>query len=503
MCPPACDIKHYTSAMSYATANDDTRPQQSVSAEYLKRAGKHLNESIDTKENMLPDRRRANEEESLDVTLNIPRFEVYNPILNIVAFLRQKETIFHHTYSIIMPLGLEKMRDIIKNDVGAGWKSMNLYDCVYGSFELFTILRNSVISNGEESWRAALRLRLEEKLVCSKKVTDDIQRLHDAYNNGVPLTNYTATPNGAYDSFFRTRELFQQTRYINMTYSRLRGHIKKYVINIEGLHRILNTNDNQSEEIKYEYLNCSNGFWQASFEYVTELRLYESLVIRQPMQRITNLMRIFDNFKIHGFPKTQITLKKDIQLEFLIASITRQNDAFKNIIGTLDTYWDHWINGKYASKLAYANLITNDGVKTQVEEYISYFLPTAQHLLRKMLIDLNDIAQVHCEMYGRATSDPLLKAFYVKFYDHYNKSTDSEKKAMRTYFDVLNDTELPSLLVTGKVLDVKFCFMRHTLPFQPFLPNLTLFKHLMDRMESFLQTARLEGNVFRYFTIIS
>ena len=64
VCPPACDVKHYTSAMSYATANDDTRPQQSVSAEFLKRAGKHLNESIDTKENMLPERRQANEEEA-------------------------------------------------------------------------------------------------------------------------------------------------------------------------------------------------------------------------------------------------------------------------------------------------------------------------------------------------------------------------------------------------------------------------------------------------------
>ena len=166
-----------------------------------------------------------------------------------------------------MLLGLEKMHDIIKNDLIAGWDGMNLYDCVYGSFDLFTILINSGSSIGEESWRAALRLRLEEKLVCSKKVTDDIQRLHDAYNSGVPLTKYTATPNGAYDSFYRTRELFQQSKDINITYSRLRGYIKMYIVNIEGLFRIFENSDYESDDIIYEYLKYSNGLWQASVEY--------------------------------------------------------------------------------------------------------------------------------------------------------------------------------------------------------------------------------------------
>ena len=253
--------------MSYATANEDTRPQQSVSAEYLKRAGKHLNESIDTKENMLPDRRRANEEEAPRVLAAIPRSIITRKIYHTVVFMRRMEKMFHLSYSIIMPLGLEKMHDIIKNDVIAGWNNMNLYDCVHGSFELFTILKHSVSSIDEQSWRAALRLRLEEKLVSSKKATVDIQRLHDAYNNGVTLTNYTATPNGAYDSFYRTRELFPQSRDINMTYSRLRGYIKKYIENIDGLHRILKINDTESEEIKHEYLSYTNGIWQASVEY--------------------------------------------------------------------------------------------------------------------------------------------------------------------------------------------------------------------------------------------
>ena len=439
VCPPTCDVKHYTSTMSYATANEDTRPQQSVSAEYLKTAGKHLNESIDTKENMLPDRRRANEEEAARVLRDIPSTRATFEIDRLVPYLNKKIGVtFHRSYSTIMLLGLEKMDDIIKNDVIAGWDNMNLYDCVYGSFELFTILRNSISSIGEENWRAALRLRLEEKLVCSKKVTDDIQRLHDAYNNGVPLTNYTATPNGAYDSFYRTRELFPQTRDINMTYSRLRAHIKKYVVNIEGLRRILKNNDNQSEEIKYEYLNYSNGLWQSSVEYERELRLYQSLVIRQPVQRIIDRMRIYNNFKVYGFPKTQVlTTDKiglfdlyDIQLESLTTSMMFQDEAFKKISETITTYHSHLNGGKYASKLSYAKMFTNEGVKQIVEQYITDFFPTTQNRFRKMFYDFTDLAHLHCEMYVRAISDPLLKAFYVKFYDHYKKTTDSGREAM-------------------------------------------------------------------------
>ena len=291
-----------------------------------------------------------------------------------------------------------------------------------------------------------------------------------------------------------------------MTYSRLRGHVKKYIENIEGLHRIIKINYNESEEIKYEYLNYSIGLWQASVEYDRELRLYESLVIRQPMKRIRNLMRIFENVKIHGFPKTQIMSNYDIPLDSLNSSMKFQLDAFKNISETIRIYWIHLFHGRYPSKLYYANM--NDGVKKRVEQYITDFLPTTQNWLRKMLFGFTDLAQVHCEMYVRATSDPCLKAFYVKFYDHYNKSTDSEKEAMRTYFDVLNDTALSSMLVTGQVIDVKTCIENHARTVQhfkviTFLPKITLFKDSMKKMESFSQTVRLEGNVFRYFTIIS
>ena len=501
--------------MSYATANEDTRPQQSVSEEYLKRAGKHLNESIDTKENLLPERRRANLDESYEVFQRIPRKVYKEGIYDLKLYMKKLGIKVQQSYSTIMLLGLEKMHDIMKNDVIEGWNNMNLFDCVYGSFELFTILRNSVSSIGKESWRAAVRLRLEEKLVCSKRVTNDIQRLHDAYNNGVPLTNYTATPNGAYDSFYRTRELFPQTRDINMTYSRLRGHIQKYIVNIEGLQRILKNNHHESEEIKYEYLNYSNGLWQASIEYDRELRLYQSLVIGLPLQRIIDSMHIFNNLKIYAFPKTQIVTDKigsfdlfDIQVESMVTDYIFQAEAFRNMSATAYAYYGDMCEGKYASRLSYANMFTNKEGKKLVEQYIRYFFPPIQNRIRKMLYDFTDVTQLHCEMYVRAISDPLLKAFYFKVYDHYKATNISERDAMQTYFNFVNDSTLSSMLVRGTVIDVRTCFNYHadilqSVKYNTLLPEVTLFKDSMDKMESLVQTARLEGNVFRYSTTMS
>jgi len=174
----------------------------------------------------------------------------------------------------------------------------------------------------------------------------------------------------------------------------------------------------------------------------------------------------------------------------------------------IHTYLQNLINGIYASKLSYANMFTNEEVKKIVDQYITELYPTTQNRLRKMLDYFTDLTQLHCKMYVRAISEPLLKAFYVKLYDHYKKTSDSERLAMQRYFNFKNDSTLPSMLVRGAVTDIWTCIQDNAniLPVfkdPNFLPKVTLFKDSMDRMESFLQTARLEGNVFRYFTITS
>ena len=155
--------------------------------------------------------------------------------------------LFFDSYHAVMTLGFQKMQDVLHNYFIVGWDEMNLYDCMSGSFELSKILRDSIDLIEQTTWRAAIRLLLEEKLIASKRALFNIKRVHDAYCNVVPLLNYTVTTNGRYDSLYLTAELFKQSTEINETYTRLTGHIKQY---IETMDRLLCMHNNGSHIIK-------------------------------------------------------------------------------------------------------------------------------------------------------------------------------------------------------------------------------------------------------------
>ena len=301
--------------MSYATANENTQRQHDVSREFLKRVREHLNESIDTQECTLTARRSANIEEANRIINGLPQHSDADRLL--IAYVRSDGLRYVTTdsYTILTKYGLYKMYDIMKNDFSARWDIMNLHECTSGSFALFSILRDTENEIHQESWRAALRLRLEEKLICSKKAADDLERVHESYINRRPLTNYTVTPNGDYDALYRTTELFRQTTEINQTYTRLREHIKNYIKSINGLLHICKADDYEIN-ISHRYTNCTNGFWQASADYDRDLRLYESLVIRQPLQRIRNSSRYFENYKAAVYPTGWVKLPINFNVEY-------------------------------------------------------------------------------------------------------------------------------------------------------------------------------------------
>ena len=64
---------HYKTSVSYASANQNQEKQFDMSETFLKKAGKNLNESLDTKERIFPDSRRANIEDAERVILTLPR----------------------------------------------------------------------------------------------------------------------------------------------------------------------------------------------------------------------------------------------------------------------------------------------------------------------------------------------------------------------------------------------------------------------------------------------
>ena len=488
--------------MSYATANENTNSQHDVSDEFLKRLSEHLNESIDTKECTSPTRQRANEEEARRILSGIQQTSRMPSIyLNINA----TSSTFFSSNNIIMDYGLYKMHDIVNYDLIAGWDKMNVHECTSGSFELFTILRDSTNEIHQESWRAAVRLRLEEKLICSKKAADDLERVHESYINLRPLTNYMATPNGDYDALYRTTELFCQTTDINQTYTRLGGNIKRYIESVNGLLHIYKADDNLLDEITYGHVNCTNEFWQASTDYDRELRLYESLVIREPLLRIRKSIWFFEKYKTSGFSKA-LRFNEDYYFKFE-DNLQLLHDAFQNIRQQIIPYITSLENGTSASKLSYARLLTADGIKEQFENYITNFIPTSQELIRKLWFDSKDLNGLNCKMCVDATRNHLLKAFFAKLYDQYNNSTPSDRIALSDYFHLSTDySSLALKLVRGEVDNTSICVTEIEVPLEDvkytLLRNLTSFKDMLNDAKSILETTRLDGRLFRYIIVM-
>ena len=251
-----------------------TTKTDSMSETFLKKAGKNLNESLDTKERILPDRRQANIEEAERVKRALPQA--------IPCYRRYWlfSNLSRGVYTFIS-MGLDKMQKVLQRDCIAVWDSMHLYDCMSDSFELTQIVNKSANVSEEKPWRAAVQLRLEEKLIASKRASYNVDRVHDAYCNAALLVNNMVTPNGTYDSLYLTETLFPQTTEINQTYTRLGRHIKTYMENIDGLLRSYIADGHVAEII----VNCKE-ILQVSFEYERDMKLYESLVIRQPLQRV-------------------------------------------------------------------------------------------------------------------------------------------------------------------------------------------------------------------------
>ena len=120
VCPKACDIVHYITSMSYASANQNHEERFDLSKAFLFKTGKNLNESLDTKERILPDRRRANIEEAERVIRELPQ-EAPTEFLYAFGFD------FYSRYDIyinIMTMGMHKMQEVFQIYFINGWDSM-------------------------------------------------------------------------------------------------------------------------------------------------------------------------------------------------------------------------------------------------------------------------------------------------------------------------------------------------------------------------------------------
>ena len=487
--------------MSYASANQNHENRFDLSETFLNKTGKNLNESLDSKECILPDRRRANIDEAERVIRELPQEITYEKYWtsfrlfhNLLSNKAVKESLGVYTF---ISLGFDKI---------AGWDSMHLYDCMSDSFELTQLVNNSANVSEEKPWRAAVQLRLEEKLIASKRVSYNLDRVHDAYCNAALLVNNMVTPNGSYDSLYLTEALFPKTTEINQTYTRLGRHIKKYMENIDGLLRSYIADGHVAEII----LNC-NEILKVSVEYERDMKLYESLVIRQPLQRIideknrcTEIKKLFDS-KIGRYIDLTLSIRNN---QLITLNSWRQFDR-THALDTIRSYSENLKKETHVSKLSLAAVFTSDKILKLVDKY-QESVTRLQDYIRQLITFKGEMIGGVCDPYWfllrRTSMYPLmLGQWLTKQNDLYSRSSDYEKAAMERYFTpTINSSIYRRVLRHDWRLHLD-CFetLRGSYPSYDFTTlstrQLTAFKNKLD---SFLQKSRLEGTFFRYVRVV-
>ena len=504
-CPKACDVVHFKSSMSYANQNENNKNQFDVPREFLNKTGKHLNQSLDIRERLDPDRRRANIEEAERTLSGLPKVPKKFDYFSLMdSFEEKTKNDFPLRWEITNFIeDLIDIDDVLQYNFIQSWNEMNMRQFTPDSYELSGVIMDSGNITDEVSWRVALSMRLQEKLIASKRALDNLYRVHDAYHNMVPLLNYTVTQNGIYDAFVFTRELFECSSEINETYTRLREHIKTFTENIDYLYHIYTSNENDVE-MKHKSLNYNNEFMQAADGYDRDLRIYEKLVIRQPLEMIEDAKREIQQF-VTGCSAKDMDFTANGRH---IVHIYNENYKYwlefnqTDTTGKIAAYLDDLKNERYVSKLYIAGFLASQRITKLVEDNKEY-LSRSHELYRTVWLDRALYAQITCWCNYEVTHIPLLQALYAKMYDRYKIADETGRDDLEDYFGGENISAIVPRLIGGEIT-MEEC-LHFSLGSPPLylnnisLQNLTSFK---NGLTTFLQKTRLDGPFSRYFIAI-
>ena len=497
-CPKACDSVQYKAAMSYATANQNSENEFDLSDEFLRSVGTHLNKSLDTREYTLHDRQAANMQEVTRVLQELPpnSGEIWGDYYRYV-FAVKSSMIPNDRQDVIDFIGLSyrNLQKVLERGFNAGWSRMNVYFDILS--DLFMHSKTLTASEGtteQKQWRADL---LKVQLTVSKLSLYHLERVHDAYHRAVPLVDTCVTPNGSYDGLYLTKELFKHTQDINDTYTRLRGHITKYIEHIDVLFHVNITNGHMTD-IENTYVNQSNDFWRTIANYERDLKLYESLIIKQPLERLKRAIK----WKVYYW-KDIDTLKTayiDCRYNYHtgVEDIDRCLTAYHNTntTATLKSYFDDLKNERRASKLHLAVTLQSNNIMQLLDNFKESVLRT-QERMRAYDTSGELLGRMRCKFYLN-TWDPILQAFFSKLHHHLNRTTDSEKSAMEDYFMLNNSTSNRARIVRGDETFKDECHSKSFVPLHSFKTishrKITSFKKNLDTL---LHKTRLDGTMFR------
>ena len=327
--------------------------------------------------------------------------------------------------------------------------------------------------------------------------------VHGAYNNIVSLLNSTVTPNGSYDGFFLTGELFKSSPEINETYIRLRNHIKKFTENIDGLYHIYFPYKHEIE-LKHRNLNYSTGLMQASESYDRDLGKYESLVIRQPLQRIETAKMEFQKCASESLAKRLDYDTSQAHTQHIYEKTYKYWLEFNktDTSGKIAAYLDNLKNDRHVSKLDIANYLTSHRI-TKLAELNKEYLSRSHELSRTVWFDLLIYAKYACTCNGYVGRIPLMQAFYAKLYDYYKSATDSERTAMEGYFGLGDFRSRVPRLIGSKMIRLT-CDKLSSIPPPLYLNNISLqnLTSFINGLKTYLEKTRLNGHFFRYVVVI-
>ena len=505
--------------MSYAAANRNRENRYDLSERYLERTRKQLNESLDIMEYQInTDRWLYNMDDVLPlfVLTNSAISSKHGTMSNQVQFIRNLERKlvidFGDFCNTVMIAEFKMMETVLRNDLIVGWDELDLKECVRGSWSLSETIRKSIDINSKDGWLPSLHFRLEEKLIASNRALYNLERMHSSYCNAVPLLNYSATSNASFDAFYLTATLFNQTTEEREVYSRLVGHMNMHIECIEWLIRIYVDVGQNVSKLPGEIINHTNDLWDASIEYVRQLNVYESLVIRQPLQRVIAAKDTFEHCKSRPGVYAAERLTNIEELNSNVEELHEKTlELFNtNITNALSDYFYGFIFDSHPSKRYFANLIVSNGVPQMLEDTLRIALTYAERFdISKKQMAYFDIWR--CQCIADAKSEPLLMSFYTKVYNHYHATTSSDRAAMRKYFKFLDSSHSPLDLLLGGETNNTECsnITKDLLSNSQYAQNLFTghFRLLpvipiLKRVELFLDTTRLDGSFFRYVDMI-
>ena len=447
VCPKECNVTRYKVSTSYASVSQKQDRRFGMSSEFESRMQENVNKSLDTREWVVPERLEENIKETTEL-LRISDVKdsdqkinetIENRTNTYLSTFEKLSAPIIEKYNFIIEVAFQRMEDILRNGFIAAWNEINFNDCMSRSYELSQIISQSLDNIHQEPWRAAVRLRLEEQLLTSKRTLFNLDRVHNAYRNGVPLLNYKATLAGRFDSVY-LGVLFNETTEINETYTRLRGHITRYIkhtktlLNLTGV-VIRNSETSYLKEYLKGYIADTNEYGGNSYMYISDLRLYESFVIRQPLRRVLKAKQKFLQLK-GRIDALEVGIQHTYELYMsTLLSFVNKSRVFNKAHSKLYRYRDELEKTQNASKLKMAEVILSESI-TQMLPILSVEFMYYSQLFKHLFFNHLAIFHMLCELNNDEGSEPLLQALNITLFDLYKNANNSEKVRMKEYFKI-------------------------------------------------------------------